>query len=70
MFMGQKYIYVGKDTEYHKNGKTYSVIETGEHWMKELGFVIWVTTEEYPNTTDIDYGIAVDVTYFKTCFWR
>lgn len=68
--MGQKYIFVGKDNEDHKNGKTYSVIATGEHWMKELGFVIWVTTEEYPNTTDIDYGISVDETYFKTNFWR
>lgn len=70
MFMGQKYIYVGKNNEFHKNGETYSIIETGEHWIKAFGYVIWMTTAEYPNTNDIDYGLSVDVSYFKSNFWR
>jgi hypothetical protein len=68
--MGQPYIYTGEDSEYHKNGETYYVIETGMHWYKEFGFVVWITTEENKHTTDIDYGMSMSVGYFKGNFWK
>lgn len=61
-------IYTGEDNECHKNGETYTVIETGNHWMKELGYVIWVTTEEYKDTRDIDYGMSCSIGYFNGNF--
>lgn len=69
-FMGQPYIYKGKDTENHLNGETYHVIETGQHWIKEYGFVIWMTTEEYKDTKDIDLGHSMSVEYFNGHFWK
>lgn len=66
----QPYIYIGKDDEEHKNGETYYVIETGNHWIKEYGFVVWVTTEEDRLTKDIDYCISMSVDYFNENFWR
>jgi hypothetical protein len=68
--IGQPYIYTGKDSESHKNGETYRVVETGNHWIKELGFVIWVTTEEHKNTKDIDYCMSCSVDYFHGHFWK
>lgn len=53
-----KVYYIGNDTELHKKGNQYTVIESGFHWMKELGYVIWVTTDEHPDTRDYDCGMS------------
>ncbi|MNJ90059.1 hypothetical protein D3C87_76510 [compost metagenome] len=66
----QKYIYVGKDNDCHKNGKTYVVIDTGYHWIKEYGFVVWMTYEDCTRTDDIDLGISMDLGYFNSSFWK
>jgi hypothetical protein len=66
----QPYIYTGKDRESYKNGETYYVIETGYHWIKELGYVVWMTNEEYKDTTDIDYGVSMSVGDFHNNFWK
>jgi hypothetical protein len=68
--IGQPFIYTGKDNESHKNGETYHVIETGKHWIKEYGFVIWVTTEEDKHTKDIDYCMSCSIGYFNKNFWK
>lgn len=68
--IGESYVYIGKNNECHKKGHTYHVIETGQHWDKEYGFVIWVTTEEYPNVVDIDYGCSCSLDYFRKNFWK
>lgn len=66
--IGQKFIYVGKDNECHKSGETYRVIGTGYHWIREYGFVVWMTTEHYKNTCDIDYGMAMSASSFNGNF--
>lgn len=68
--VGQPYIYMGENNSSHKNGETYYVIETGNHWIKEYGFVVWMTTEEDRFTKDIDYGCSVDMDYFRKYFWK
>jgi hypothetical protein len=68
--IAQPYIYIGEDDHDHKLGEIYRVVETGYHWIKEAGFVIWVTTEEYKDTTDKDYCMAVGVKYFNENFWK
>jgi hypothetical protein len=68
--IGQPFIYTGEDSESYKNGGTYHVIQTGNHWNKEYGFVIWMTTEEYRDTTDIDLGCSMSVEYFNNTFWK
>jgi len=68
--IGQPYRYTGKNTESHKNGETYYIVETGQHWIKEYGFVIWITTEEDRFTKDIDYCMSCSPTYFNSHFWK
>lgn len=63
-----KYMFIGEDNEDHLCGEFYTVIETGWHWIKEFGHVIWVTTEEDRNTTDIDYGLSCSIDYFQKNF--
>lgn len=70
MIQGKKYIYLGKNSELHTHGSTYRFIESGYHWWKELGFVIWVTTNEYPNSKDSDFGCAFPPAEFKRYFWE
>lgn len=66
----QEYIYVGRDTEFHKKGETYYVVETGYHWVKEYGFVIWVATKENRNLNDLDLCWSMSVDYFNGNFWK
>lgn len=68
--MGQEFIYTGRDTEFHKKGNEYRIIETGEHWIKSAGFTIWMTTEEYPDTHDTNLGYDFSPSDFKRWFWK
>ncbi len=70
VLVGESYIYTGKDNISHKNGKTYQVVSIGEHWVKEFGNVIWVTTEKYGDTLDIDYCHSYSPKYFKHHFYK
>lgn len=63
-YAGEKYYYVGESDEYFTQGEQYTVIETGIHWYKDWGDVAWMTSDDCPNTTDIDYGVAVDIDSF------
>lgn len=66
----EEYVYVGVDTEYHICGEFYTVVSTGFHWCKELGYVIWITTEEDKNTRDVDYCMSISPEQFKNTFKR
>lgn len=66
----QRYLYTGEDTSTFKNGESYRVVATGDHWIKEYGFVVWMTTEEDKDTNDIDFCCSLDLTYFKKNFWK
>lgn len=68
--IGQAYIFQGKDEYLHEIGKTYRVVATGFHWIKAYGFVVWVTTNEYPETTDIDYCMSYHIDAFHQDFWK
>lgn len=70
MVRGKKYIYLGKNEERYTNGSTYKFIESGYHWRKEWGFVVWMTTNEYPDSMDTDYGCAFPPAEFKRYFWE
>lgn len=58
-YASEKYYYTGISDEYFTTGKQYKVIETGRHWFKEWGYGAWMTTDDYPDTKDIDYGCFV-----------
>lgn len=64
-YASEKYYYTGISNEYFSTGKQYTVIETGGHWLKEWGCGAWMTTDEYPNTKDIDYGCFVSYADFE-----
>lgn len=51
----QKVLYIGRSTESHTYGQYYTVLESSFHWIKSVGFVVWVTTNDYPDTTDTDF---------------
>ena len=57
--INEKYYYTGLNSDYFTNGKRYKVVETGQHWFKEWGEGAWMTTDEYPNTSDVDYACFV-----------
>lgn len=63
-YMSETYYYVGETNEYFTQGNQYVIIETGNHWIKEYGEVAWLTCDDYPNTKDIDFGVAVDINNF------
>mgnify|MGYP001188988621 FL=1 len=64
----QKVLYVGRSTESHTYGQYYTVLESSFHWIKSLGFVVWVTTNDYPNTTDTDFCYEFKPKEFITNF--
>lgn len=70
MLIGQKYIYVGQNNQEFTNGESYRVIMSGLHWEKDYGFVVWMTTDNFPDTTDCDYGCSMSLPYFTQNFWR
>ncbi|AJD93113.1 hypothetical protein JMA_37950 (plasmid) [Jeotgalibacillus malaysiensis] len=60
--------YIGNDTEYHKKGTIYRILGSDFHWWKELGYVIWVTTDEYPDANMIDLGMSFQPEEFYLYF--
>lgn len=60
-------MYIGKTSEWHQLGEEYLAIESGFHWLKHVGFVIWVTNEHY-HTTDTDFCTEFTVKEFKKNF--
>lgn len=64
-YINEKYYYIGESNEYFTKGCQYKVVEVSEHWwFKQLGFVIFITNDEYPNTKNIDFCIACDLFEF------
>lgn len=66
--MTTKHIYIGESNEHWTYGETYTVISSGHHWHKGWGYGTWVTCDEYPDTTDEDYGVFVDPNEFFELF--
>lgn len=59
--------YVGKSsTEYTRDG-FYNVIDCSPHWHTNE-IVFWVTNNEYPETTDVDYCTAFSFDTFLSDF--
>lgn len=70
MVKGKPYIYLGKNTELYTHGEVYNFMESDYHWWKKIGFVIWMTTDKHPNSTDTDLGCAYSPAEFKRYFWE
>lgn len=66
--IGQSYIFTGDDVNEHKNGETFYVVETGQHWYKEVGLGIWLSNDDQER--DVDYCWAVSPGYFNSNFWK
>lgn len=51
--------YKGESDEFYTKGKMYHIMCSGEHWHRDLGFGVWVTTDEYTKDDgwDEDYGV-------------
>lgn len=67
--IGTRCTYIGEDTEYFMNGKTYRVIgmDGGYCPDKNLGFLL--THEQCPeDTMDIDCGYIMGLPYFNSHF--
>ncbi|ENR4630960.1 hypothetical protein ACEVOE_000399 [Staphylococcus pseudintermedius] len=64
-YASEKYYYIGTNNEYFTCGEQYIVVETGQHWFKEWGQGIWFTTDETPNTKDIDYCCFISYDDFE-----
>lgn len=62
------FMYIGKRSSLLTPGRTYMVIDTGEHWHHSFGYGVWFTNDEDPETTDVDYGVFVNEKYFKKNF--
>lgn len=67
---GTEYFYIGQNTNTHQHGQIYQVVETGIHWIKEFGVVVWITTEENKQTRDIDDCQAFRLDVFHRLFWN
>jgi hypothetical protein len=63
---GQKVYYKGNESEDWLPGKSYKVLEKGNHWSG--GYVLWVTTEDKNSESDIDYCHAIGVEMFHSLF--
>lgn len=64
----QDYYYIGESYREHIQGEKYTVVETGFHWHKEFGYVVWITTESDKDTRDVDYCMSCDVNWFHENF--
>lgn len=59
--------YVGETSTEHTRGEFYNVIDCGTHWHTNE-IVVWVTDNEYPETTDVDYCTAFSFDDFLSDF--
>ncbi|HDV6107876.1 hypothetical protein O0F56_08885 [Staphylococcus pseudintermedius] len=63
-YASEKYYYTGTTNEYFTCGEQYTVIETGQHWYKGYGQGAWLTTDEDPESKDVDYCCFVPYSEF------
>lgn len=68
---GQEFYFVGYD-DYGRftKGEKYKVIATDNFFHSPYEYGIFMTFDDYPNTTDIDYGCFVTVKQFRRQFKR
>lgn len=67
--MTTRHLFTGESDQCFTTGHYYTVIESGYHWIKEYGFGIWLTCDDYPETTDSDLGVFMSVDDFTKQFF-